>query len=74
MFIRRKRRKNRGVDMKKKAAFIGIRLPTDEVEKLDRLVQGQLNRSQVIRILIAEFLGKPEKEQKEILFKQMFGT
>ena len=57
----------------KKEAFIGIRLTKEEVNKLDQLAQGQLNRSQVVRLVLTEFLNRPEEEQKEILFKHLFG-
>jgi len=59
--------------MKRKEAFIGLRLSREEVKKLDRHAQGQLSRSQIVRILIQEFLDKPEVDQREILFKRLFG-
>ena len=60
--------------MPKKEAFIGIRLTKEEVKQLDQLAQGQLTRSQVVRLAIAEFLNRPEEAQKEILFKHLFGS
>jgi metal-responsive CopG/Arc/MetJ family transcriptional regulator len=56
----------------KKEAFIGVRLTKDEVKKLDQLSQGQLNRSQVVRLLIREFLAMPEDQQRQIIFRRLF--
>ena len=58
--------------MPRKDSFVGIRFTKDELEDLDKLAQGQLNRSQVVRLVILEFLSRPEEEQKEILFKSLF--
>ena len=56
----------------KNEGLIGVRLTVDEVKKLDELAQGQLNRSQVVRLVIREFLDKPEDEQKQVLLSRMF--
>lgn len=57
----------------KKAGLVGVRLTGEEMEKLDRHTKGQLSRSQIVRILIQDFLEKSEKEQKDFLFKRLFG-
>ena len=59
--------------MAKKEAFVGVRLPTEELKRLDLHAQGQLSRSQIVRAAIQDFLDRPEKEQREILFKRLFG-
>ena len=58
--------------MSLKDSFVGIRLTKDELKKLDKLAQGQLNRSQVVRLVLLEFLARSEEEQKEVLFKSLF--
>ena len=59
--------------MKGKEGVIAVRLPQEEIDKLDTHTQGQLTRSQIIRILIQDFIARPEKEQREFLVKRMFG-
>ena len=61
------------MESKKNEALVGVRLPQDEVEKLDRLTQGRLSRSQIVRLLVEDFLDKPEKEQRDFLVKRLFG-
>ena len=56
-----------------KEGMIAIRLNRDEIEKLDVHTKGQLSRSQIVRILIQDFLDKSEEEQREFLIKRMFG-
>lgn len=57
----------------KKDALVGVRMPKSKLKKLDKLRQGQLSRSQVVRIMIEDFLERPEEEQREILFRRLFG-
>ena len=57
----------------KKEAFIGLRLTKDELTKLDRHGQGQLSRSQIVRAVLQDYLDRPEEEQREILFRRLFG-
>ena len=56
-----------------KEGVISLRLNQEEIEKLDSHTQGQLSRSQIVRILIQDFLQKPEEEQREFLVKRLFG-
>ena len=58
--------------MAKKEAFVGVRLPVEELKRIDLHAQGQLSRSQVVRAAIQDFLERPEKEQRKILFKRLF--
>ena len=57
----------------KKEAMVGLRLTPDELQQLDVHCQGSLSRAEVIRILIQDFLEKPEKEQRQFLVKRVFG-
>ena len=57
----------------KKGPMVGVRLTQEELDKLDVHTK-QLSRAQVIRILIQDFLQKPEKEQRDFLFKRLFDT
>jgi metal-responsive CopG/Arc/MetJ family transcriptional regulator len=58
---------------KKKEALLGVRLPEEELEQLDKIAQGELSRAMIVRILLRDFLEKPEKEQREFLFRRLFG-
>jgi len=56
-----------------KEGMIAVRLTQKEMEGLDAHTQGQLSRSQIIRILLQDFLAKSKKEQREFLFSRLFG-
>ena len=60
------------MELAKKDAFVGLRLSTEELQQLDLHAQGQLSRSQIVRAAIQDFLDRPEKEQRKILFKRLF--
>ena len=60
-------------DAKIKEAVVTVRLTTAEVEKLDAVTKGQLSRSQVVRLLIQDYLEKSEGEQQEFLVGRLFG-
>ena len=49
-----------------------VHLSQAEVDALDRLTVGQFSRSQVIRIVVQEFLQKSEKEQRKFLTSKAF--
>ena len=70
LFIEKPQNKRKTMSLKD--SFVGIRLTKDELKKLDKLAQGQLNRSQVVRLVLLEFLARSEEEQKEVLFKSLF--
>jgi hypothetical protein len=57
----------------KKEALVAVRLTEDEVERLDTHCQGQLSRAMILRILVQDFIARPEKEQREFLVKRVFG-
>lgn len=57
------RKKNR----KESDPFISIRLPADMTEKLDECAkQNDLNRSQLIRKLIRQYLNRPDSEKNDV--------
>lgn len=56
----------------KKEALVAVRLTDDELVQLDKHTQGQLGRAMILRILVQDFIGKPEKEQRDFLIKRMF--
>ena len=55
----------------KKEAMVGVRLTSEELERLDRHTK-QLSRSQILRILVQEFLAKSEREQRKLLVEHLF--
>ena len=57
----------------KTGPMVGVRLTQEELDRLDVHTK-QLSRAQVIRILIQDFLAKPEKEQRDFLFERLFDT
>jgi hypothetical protein len=55
-----------------KDAVIAVRLSEEELKKLDIHAQGQMSRSQIVRILIHDFLGKSEEDQRGFLVNRLF--
>ena len=56
-----------------KEMVVTVRLNRDEVGALDQLTVGQYSRSQVMRIVLQDFLQKPEKEQRKFITSRAFG-
>ena len=54
-----------------KDRLVAVRLTDAEVQRLDSHTKGQLNRSQLIRLLITDFLEKTEKQQRDCMRKRM---
>jgi hypothetical protein len=52
--------------------MIAVRLSHEEIAALDRHTKTGLSRAQISRLLIQEFLSKPEKEQKDVLIRMLF--
>jgi metal-responsive CopG/Arc/MetJ family transcriptional regulator len=52
---------------------ITVRLTEDEMSSLNDLTEGPLTRSQIIRILLQDFLEKTKDEQRKFLVKKLFG-
>ena len=59
--------------MDNKEMVVTVRLTSDEVGKLDQLTVGQYSRSQVIRIVLQDFLKEPEKKQRKFITSRAFG-
>ena len=55
-----------------KEGIVTVRLDEAEVQSLDRVTGGKLSRSQVVRMIVQDFLGKSEQEQKEFLIRSLF--
>ncbi len=53
--------------------IITVRLSEEETAKIDIHTKGHLTRSQVLRIIIQDFLEKSEEEQRQFLVKKLFG-
>lgn len=53
---------------------ISVRLTQVEVDQLGDLTRGQLTRSQILQILIRDFLGKSREEQQQFLMDKLFGV
>jgi metal-responsive CopG/Arc/MetJ family transcriptional regulator len=55
-----------------KEGIVTVRLDEAEVQQLDRVAGGKLSRSQVVRIVVQDFIAKSEQEQKEFLIRSLF--
>ena len=53
--------------------LITLRLPQKLIDALDGLTEGRLSRSQLMRVVIEEFLNRDEAEQRALLVKGLFG-
>ena len=51
---------------------VTVRLSQAEVDALDQLTVGQFSRSQVMRIVLQDFLQKSEREQRKFLTSKAF--
>ena len=58
--------------MAKRETIVPVRLPNADVEALDQLTVGQFSRSQVMRIVLQDFLQKSEREQRKFLTSKAF--
>ena len=55
-----------------KSELCTVRLTERQVEAVDRVAKGELSRSQVVRMLVDDFVRKPEKAQKDFVMQQLF--
>ena len=62
----------RGMQMGKNF-MVTVRLNEKEITDLNDLTNGELTRSQIIRILLQDFLEKPKNDQQKFLIKKLFG-
>ena len=53
--------------------LITLRLPQKLIDALDALTEGRLSRSQLMRVVIEEFLERDEAAQRELVVKGLFG-
>ena len=58
--------------MAKKEAVVTVRLSEEELNALDALTVGPFSRSQVMRIVLQDFLKKGRKEQERFLSERLF--
>ena len=59
--------------MAKQEVVVTVRLPRKEVDALDQLTVGQFSRSQIMRIVLQDFLKRSESEQRKFLTSRAFG-
>ena len=59
--------------MAKQEVVVTVRLAQTEVDALDGLTVGQFSRSQIMRIVLQDFLKRSEKEQRKFLTSKAFG-
>jgi hypothetical protein len=64
---------NGEVQIMEKKYMVTVRLSENEINGLNDLTNGQLTRSQIIRILLQDFLEKPKDGQQKFLIKKLFG-
>ena len=55
-----------------KTEVIGVRLTKEEMALLDSMTAGGLSRAHILRLLIQDFLEKPEKERREFITGRLF--
>jgi metal-responsive CopG/Arc/MetJ family transcriptional regulator len=55
-----------------KEAIVAVRLADEEIEKIDRHTEGELSRSQIVRILIQDFIEKSDEDQRQFLVARLF--
>ena len=59
--------------MANQEVIVTVRVSQSEVDALDRLTVGQFSRSQVMRIVLQDFLQKSEREQRKFITSKAFG-
>jgi hypothetical protein len=56
-----------------KSALCTVRLTEEQLGVLDQIAEGELSRSQLVRMLVEDFVRKPKRERHEFVFKRLFG-
>ena len=56
-----------------KSALCTVRLTEKQLEILDQIAKGELSRSQLVRMLVEDFVRKPKQERQKFVFKRLFG-
>lgn len=59
-------------DVDVKSELCTVRLTQRQVAAIDRVAQGELSRSQVLRMLVDDFVRKPTKAQRDFVMQQLF--
>ena len=57
-----------------KSALCTVRLTQKQLEILDQIAEGELSRSQLVRMLVEDFVRKPKHERQEFVFQRLFHT
>jgi metal-responsive CopG/Arc/MetJ family transcriptional regulator len=52
---------------------LALRVPQELIDKLDALTQGKLSRSQLVRLVLEDFLARDEAEQQALIMRGLFG-
>jgi hypothetical protein len=59
-------------DVDVKSELCTVRLTARQVEAVDRVAQGELSRSQLLRMLVEDFVRKPQLAQRDFVMQQLF--
>lgn len=59
-------------DVDVKSELCTVRLTERQVAAVDRVARGELSRSQILRMLVEDFVRKPEKQQRDFVMQQLF--
>lgn len=57
-----------------KSALCTVRLTEQQIAILDQIASGELSRSQLVRMLVEDFVKKPKSERHEFVFQRLFGS
>ena len=52
--------------------MVAVRLTDEELAALDRLAGDELGRATIVRVVLKDFLTKPEKDQRRFLIQRLF--
>jgi hypothetical protein len=55
-----------------KSELCTVRLTARQVAAVDRVAQGELSRSQILRLLVEDFVRKPLPAQRDFVMQQLF--
>ena len=60
-------------DVDVKTELCTVRLTARQVAALDQLGNGELSRSQLVRMLVDDFVRKPPADRRAFVVQQLFG-
>ena len=55
-----------------KSALCTVRLTEKQLGILDQIANGELSRSQLVRMVVEDFVCKTKRERQEFVFKRLF--